>query len=75
MKWEPGDAIDWVRSNVTVGPSDEYCGNCGLDFPGCGCPRDCQACLHTRTYCGHLDRDHESDRERERQADEGTGPQ
>lgn len=40
IKWDPGDPVDWTTPDVGDGISDEYCGNCGLDVPGCGCPRD-----------------------------------
>ena len=40
IKWDPGDPIDWTTPGSGDGISHEYCGNCGLDLPGCGCPRD-----------------------------------
>ena len=40
IKWDAGDPVDWTTPDVGDGISDEYCGNCGLDVPGCGCPRD-----------------------------------
>lgn len=40
IKWDPGDPVDWTTPNIRDGIDDEYCGNCGLDVPGCGCPRD-----------------------------------
>lgn len=40
IKWDPGDPVDWTTPDIGDGISHEYCGNCGLDVPGCGCPRD-----------------------------------
>ena len=40
IKWDPGDPVDWTTPDSGDGISHEYCGNCGLDVPGCGCPRD-----------------------------------
>jgi hypothetical protein len=57
IKWDPGDPVDWTTPNVGDGIDDEYCGNCGLDSPGCGCPRDCPDCFAQRAYCGHLEAD------------------
>jgi len=34
------EPVDWTTPNSGDGIDDEYCGNCGLDSPGCGCPRD-----------------------------------
>jgi hypothetical protein len=34
------EPVDWATPNVGDGIDDEYCGNCGWDAPGCGCPRD-----------------------------------
>jgi hypothetical protein len=34
------EPVDWTTPNVGDGIDDEYCGNCGWDSPGCGCPRD-----------------------------------
>lgn len=39
IKWDPGDPVDWTTPNSTW-HAHEFCGNCGLDVPGCGCPRD-----------------------------------
>lgn len=54
ITWYPGYEVDWTTPNVGDGIDDEYCGNCGLDVPGCGCPRDCDQCFELRGYCGHL---------------------
>lgn len=40
IKWDEGDPVDWTTPDLDDGPDDSYCGNCGLDVPGCGCPRD-----------------------------------
>lgn len=40
IKWDDGDPVDWTTPDCGDGIDDEYCGNCGLDVPGCGCPRD-----------------------------------
>lgn len=53
ITWEPGDEPDWTTPNSAY-RDHEFCGNCGLDVPGCGCPRDCGTCQERRTYCGHL---------------------
>jgi hypothetical protein len=55
IKWDPGDPVDWTTPNVGDGIDDGYCGNCGLDSPGCGCPRDCPDSFAQRAYCGHLE--------------------
>ena len=55
IKWDPGDEIDWTTPRPTY-RDHEFCGNCGLDAPGCGCPCDCDTCQERmRTYCGHLE--------------------
>lgn len=58
IAWEPGDEIDWTTPDAQGTPGDDlghtYCGNCGWDVPGCGCPRDCETCRELRGYCGHL---------------------
>lgn len=40
IKWDEGDPVDWTTPDTDDGISHSYCGNCGLDLPGCGCPRD-----------------------------------
>jgi hypothetical protein len=40
IKWDQGDPVDWTTPNAGDGIAHEWCGNCGLDVPGCGCPRD-----------------------------------
>lgn len=41
LLWDDeSDPVDWTTPNTGDGIDDEYCGNCGLDSPGCGCPRD-----------------------------------
>jgi hypothetical protein len=53
ISWDPGDEVDWTTPN-SEWHAHEFCGNCGLDAPGCGCPRDCDRCHELRGYCGHL---------------------
>lgn len=52
ISWMPGDMVDWHRPNAPW-HGHVFCGNCGLDFPGCGCPRGCPECIARGTYCGH----------------------
>lgn len=41
ISWDSEDEpVDWTTPNLGDGIDDEYCGNCGWDSPGCGCPRD-----------------------------------
>lgn len=41
ISWDDeSEPVDWTTPNVGDGIDDEYCGNCGWDAPGCGCPRD-----------------------------------
>lgn len=58
VSWEPGDPVDWIFPNSTW-HGHEFCGNCGWDAPGCGCPRDCDTCRASNAYCGHLDQGHD----------------
>lgn len=39
IKWDPGDPVDWTTPDSDW-RDHWFCGNCGLDKPGCGCPRD-----------------------------------
>lgn len=38
IRWNPGDPPDWETPDQSH-TGGTYCGNCGLDTPGCGCPR------------------------------------
>lgn len=41
MNWNPGESVDWTTPDQAVSAGNHlYCGNCGCDTPGCGCPRD-----------------------------------
>jgi len=41
ISWDSeAEPVDWTTPNIGDGIDDEYCGNCGWDSPGCGCPRD-----------------------------------
>lgn len=41
IRWDSeAEPVDWTTPNVGDGINHEYCGNCGWDAPGCGCPRD-----------------------------------
>jgi hypothetical protein len=41
VKWDgESEPVDWTTPNVIGSGDHEYCGNCGWDVPGCGCPRD-----------------------------------
>jgi hypothetical protein len=42
IKWDVGDPVDYRTPDFypDEGGGHIYCGNCGLDVPGCGCPRD-----------------------------------
>ena len=41
VSWDDeSEPVDWSTPNMGDGIVDEYCGNCGWDSPGCGCPRD-----------------------------------
>jgi hypothetical protein len=40
IKWDEGDPVDWATPDRVWNLAHDFCGNCGLDVPGCGCPRD-----------------------------------
>jgi hypothetical protein len=40
VSWDTeAEPVDWTTPNTTW-HGHEFCGNCGWDAPGCGCPRD-----------------------------------
>lgn len=39
IKWDEGDPVDWTTPG-SEWHGHSFCGNCGLDDDGCGCPRD-----------------------------------
>ena len=40
VSWDDeSEPVDWTTPNSTW-RDHEFCGNCGWDAPGCGCPRD-----------------------------------
>lgn len=40
VSWDDeSEPVDWTTPNTTW-HGHEFCGNCGWDAPGCGCPRD-----------------------------------
>lgn len=40
ISWvSPGEPVDWTTPD-SEWRDHQFCGNCGLDVPGCGCPRN-----------------------------------
>ncbi len=42
VRWDSeAEPVDWTTPDSPDPDRDHaYCGNCGWDVPGCGCPRD-----------------------------------